>query len=89
MTDVEKLLHDRLLQLPGFQLAVSRLQLEPVISQAELASRKVSNHVEQLLREIHHSPVVQRKIITESSTPRIFWSSMELKQWISDNQFTL
>lgn len=89
MTDKENLLLERLKKNPNFQLAVDRLALEPVVSEAETFSRKVSNRINAWYQELQYSPVVERQTFTESSTPRIFWTYQELKEWITVTKFTL
>lgn len=89
MTDKENLLLERLKKNPNFQLAVDRLALEPVTSEAETFSRKVSNRINAWYQELQYSPVVERQTFIESQTPRIFWTCQELKEWITVTKFTL
>jgi len=92
LTPKEQLLLDRLKLQPTFMHAMTQLQLEVLPSEAHRSSLAVAARVDTIIHDFEKArnlPATTRSYYSEPSAPRIFWSTSQVKEWISVNNFSL
>lgn len=87
MTPMENLTLNRMVERnPMLKEMITRLQLDTK-TDADILSQKVQNRVEGWYQEFKH--VKPMTILHEDTSPRIFWTSEKLAEWIKITNFTL